>query len=72
MLCFSDSKIALQGSFFFFGFLLGAVLWMRLTDFWGRKRMIVGGLLLFILTLSIYLVEIDFYSICASLFLLGF
>ena len=49
--------------------MLGSLVWMRLTDFWGRKWMIVGGLILFILTLSVYFFKMSVEIIYASLFL---
>ena len=71
MLCFSDSKIALQGEFFFLGYVVGSLVWMRLTDYWGRKWMISMGLVLFILTLTVYLLKISTYTIYVTLFLMG-
>ena len=42
-LCVSDAKLSLEGTFYFIGFLVGSIVWMRLTDFWGRKWMIFAG-----------------------------
>ena len=44
---------------------------MRLTDIWGRKWMAQGGLLLFLLTLSLYFIKISTEIIYATLFLMG-
>ena len=46
-------------------------MWLRLSDFWGRKRLVVGGLFLFILTLVLFLCKISPVTIYFSLFMLG-
>lgn len=45
---------------------------MYLTDIWGRKWMIVGGLLLLILTLVLFLVKLTVVVVYVGFFLLGF
>ena len=72
LLCYSDAKLGLQGTLYFVGFFLGCLLWLRLTDFLGRKWMTVSGLLLFLATLSVYLVKISALSIYLTLFFFGF
>ena len=71
LLCYSDASIALQGTTYFIGFTVGALVWMRLTDFWGRKRMVVGGLVLYTLILMVYLVKMSVGTIYATLFIFG-
>ena len=71
LLCYSDAEIGLQGTTYFIGFTLGSLLWMRLTDLWGRKRMILGGLLLFTLTLVLHIVDLSAAVIYVCLFLFG-
>ena len=71
LLCYSDTEIGLQGTSYFAGFMVGSLVWMRLTDFCGRKWMIFGGLILFILTLGVYLVKMSVWTIYATLFLFG-
>ena len=44
---------------------------MRLTDFWGRKWMIFGGLLFHILVLLIFVIDVNVYTIYIVLFCLG-
>ena len=71
LLCYSSTLISLQGTAYFVGFTLGSLLWMRLADLWGRKRLTVGGLLLFIATLLIYPLKMSVASIYVTLFLFG-
>lgn len=71
MLCYSDEKISLQGIFFFVGFLIGSVTWLRLTDYWGRKWLLLFGALFQILIQLIYVIHLDIVSLYVALFLLG-
>ena len=71
LLCYSDAQIGLQGTSYFAGYMVGSLVWMRLTDFWGRKWMIMGGLILLVLTLSVYLVKITVSTLYATIFLFG-
>ena len=72
LLCVSDAKIGLQGTLYYVGFLIGSLVWLRLTDYWGRKWMMLGGLLLYVITLSVYLIEMSAITIYVTLFLFGF
>ena len=72
LLCFSNTAISLQGTAFFTGFTLGSLLWLRLTDFWGRKWMVILGLILWLLTHIFYVVKMSVATVYASLFLFGF
>ena len=71
LLCFSDAKIGLQGTVYFIGYIFGSLVWLRLTDYWGRKWMILGGLILLILTLSVWLIKMSVVTIYVCLFFLG-
>ena len=63
--------MSLEGTFYMVGFLIGSLLWSRLTDLWGRKWMIFAGLISHLGILMILLIEVSPFSIVAFLFLLG-
>ena len=54
------------------GFLVGSLVWSRLTDLWGRKWMIFGGLIFHIAILLILVIKVNPFTLIVFLFLLGF
>ena len=50
---------------------MGSLTWMRLTDFWGRKRMILGGLIFHIGILLVFEIKVNAFTVYAVLFGLG-
>ena len=71
MLCYSDAQISMQGTVYFLGYTIGSLLWMRLSDSWGRRRMVIGGLFLFLFTLTIYFLQMSDTTVKVTLFLFG-
>ena len=47
------------------------MIWMRLTDFWGRKWMIVGGAILHILIFLLLFIKMTSVTIYITLFFMG-
>ena len=70
-LCLSDTKLGLEGTFYFIGFLVGSIVWMRLTDFVGRKWMIFSGYIAHIVIQLIYLIDFSTTSIYIAMFFFG-
>ena len=72
MLCYSSSRMTLTGTMYFIGFLIGSILWLRVTDLVGRKWLVVGGVLLHIVTQLIYIIKLNIVSLYIATCLLGF
>ena len=72
MLCYSSTKLTLTGTMYFIGFLIGSILWLRITDIVGRKWLVVGGVILHILTQLIYIIHLDVTTLYLATCLLGF
>ncbi len=53
LLCIDDSQLTYQGMLYFVGYLFGSLIWLRLTDFWGRKYMVLAGIIAHIVIMLI-------------------
>ena len=51
--------------------MIGSLVWLRLSDFWGRKWLIVGGGIFHILILFLLLIKMSSTTIYVTLFLVG-
>ena len=51
--------------------MIGSIVFMRLTDFWGRKCLIVAGALLYILFFLLLLFKMTVVTLYLALFFLG-
>lgn len=69
----SAQQAAQSLSVFIFGFAPGVVLWGRLSDLWGRRPALLGGLALYALALVLGLQARDFshFLLCQALAALG-
>ncbi len=64
--------IGLQGMLYFLGFLVGALIWLRLADFVGRKPLLVGGGLAHVLLLLAFFVSVSPLTLYLFWFFTGF
>lgn len=63
--------MGLIGSLYFVGFMLGAIIFLRLSDICGRKPVAIGAYIVHIIVTIMLLAAPNLETIYAALFLLG-
>ena len=72
MLCYSSVRLSLAGTLCFLGYLLGSLVWLPLSDRWGRKRLLILGCLIQSLVLLVLLFSLNIATLYVVLFIIGF
>ncbi len=69
--CESNARMSGLGSCFFIGFMIGAIVFLRLSDIVGRRPVVLVGYLLQIISSIILLSASNIETLYVGLFLLG-
>ena len=72
MLCYSSERLSLAGTLCFLGYLLGSLVWLPLSDRWGRKWLLILGCLIQSLALLVFLFKLNVATLYVVLFIVGF
>ena len=72
LICIPERDLTYQGMLYFVGYLFGSLIWLRLTDFWGRKYMVLAGIISHLFIMLIIQIKFTLPSLYVMLTFLGF